>query len=70
MITITHIRVDDPNPPRKRPASEDVSEDALLLLITCSWTPLTETVAPFSDDSCALMRLMRSVAVREPSSDE
>ena len=70
MITITHMSVDDPNPPRKRPTSKDDIVDVPLLLLTCSCTPPTEIVAPVSDVSCEFMRLMRSVAVREPSSEE
>ena len=65
MITITHMSVDDPNPPRKRPTSKDDIVDVPLLLLTCSCTPPTEIVAPVSDVSCEFMRLMRSVAVRE-----
>ena len=65
---------DKPTPPKKRPISVDdgvavVDTHCSLPLLINNSTPLTKTVA-FSDDICEFMRLMRSVAVREPSSEE
>ena len=59
-------------PPKKSPIStgDDVAVvDCSLPLLIDNSTPSTKTVA-FSDSSWEFMRLMRSFAVREPSSEE
>ena len=65
---------DKPTPPKKRPISAEdgvavVDTHCSLPLLINNSTPSTNTVA-FSDDICEFMRLMRSVAVSEPSSEE
>ena len=59
MITIKKIKENVKNPPKKRPADGDVTMPS-----TCSWTPSTVILVDVSN------MLIRSVAVRDPSSDE
>ena len=72
MITIAKMSVAELTPPKKRPIRAGVglvdTHCSFSLIIDTS-TPSTITVA-FSDDNWKLIRLMRSVAVREPSSEE
>ena len=76
MITITQMSDAEATPPKKSPISADGDVVVCVVAMHCSLpllinnsTPSTKTVA-FSDDIWEFMRLMRSVAVREPSSEE
>ena len=74
MITITQMSVAEPTPPKKSSISADdgvavVDTHCSFSLLINNSTPSTKTVA-FSNSSWEFMRLMRSVAVREPSSEE
>lgn len=68
IITIIKISEDVKNPPKKRPIDENGDVTAIASsLCTRSWTPSTVILA-FSVDVSSV--LIRSVAVRDPSSEE